>query len=145
MMNTKGFTLIESLIVLSIVAIISTVTLFLMKPYQLFFEKKLFLSQLQSDFYVAQQYAISHQRDITVTILPEQKYYYIRDRYDAPFVLERYYSSNVNIKPGSLTLSFKFLPNGNANQIGSFYIQIGEKYYRFTMQLGKGRFYIVDA
>lgn len=143
-MNNQGFTLIESLVVLSIVVIITSSILFLIKPHQLFFESKLFLSQLQSDLLVAQQYAISHQREITVTIIPEQQYYYIRERYDAPFVIERYYSSEVIIQPGSLPLSFKFLPNGNANQIGSFYIQIGEVFYKFTMQLGKGRFYIVD-
>ncbi|WP_442594886.1 competence type IV pilus minor pilin ComGD [Neobacillus sp. D3-1R] len=144
-MDNKGFTLIESLIVFSMVAIISTGTLFFFKPHQLFFEKKLFLSQLLSDFYIAQQYAISHQREITVSIIPEQQYYYIRERYDSPIIIERNYSERIKIKPGSLPLSFKFLPNGNASQIGVFYIRIGDKSYQFTMQLGKGRFYIVDA
>lgn len=142
--NEKGFTLIESLLVLSILFIISLITVFSVKPqYEMTISKE-FLTQLQADLLYAQQYAISHQREVTINFMPDQHYYYIRDRYDLPIVVERHYSQKVLVTPGSLPLYFKFLANGNASKIGSIYIQCGKKHFRMTILLGMGRFYVIE-
>ena len=105
-MQTKenGFTLIESLIVLSIFLILSLITIFFVKPQYEMTESKEFLTQLQADLFYAQQYAISHQKEVTINIMSDQHYYYIRDRYDLPLVAERHFSQNVIVTPGSLPL-----------------------------------------
>jgi competence protein ComGD len=142
--NEHGFTLIESLLVLSIFLIISSITAFSVKPQ---YESAIcdeFLTQLQTDLFIAQQYAISHQKDITMNIISDQHYYYIRDRYDLPLVIERYYSKKVIVSPGSMPLYFKFLPGGNPNKFGSFLIQCEKKNYRLTFLLGMGRFYVIE-
>lgn len=143
-MKSNGFTLIETLIVLSIVAIVSSGSFILMKPSKNSLENHLFLTQFQSDLYIAQQNAISHQREVSVTIVPEQNYYYFRE-YNGKLILKRSYSPNITFKTSSLPWSFKFLPDGNVNQFGILYFQIGKKAYKLTMQLGKGRFYVEEA
>lgn len=144
-MNNKGFTLIETLLVLLIVAIISSTTFIYLKPQRFFFENQLFLSQLQSDFYMAQQYAIAHQQEVTVLIDINQNRYYIRGKFDGVLLIERTFPPSVSIQPSSLPLNFIFLSDGNVNHFGSLFIYIGEKVYKFTILLGKGRFYIVET
>ncbi|WML45292.1 competence type IV pilus minor pilin ComGD [Neobacillus sp. PS3-40] len=142
--SQQGFTLIESLLVLSIFLIISSVTIFSVKPQYERTNSEAFLTQLQADLFYAQQYAISHQKEISINFIPDQHYYYIRDRYDLPLVVERHYSQTVFVSPGSLPLYFKFLPDGNASKFGSIYIKCGSKHFRLTVLLGMGRFYVIE-
>jgi competence protein ComGD len=144
--DSRGFTLIETLIVLSIVAVITTVTMFEINPKMNRFDNHLFLTQLQSDFYFAQQYAISHQQELTVVFDLQQKRYYIRGKFDSAFtVVEKQFPPKVSVKYGSLPLTFKILPDGNVSHFGSLYIYIDRKEYKLTFLLGKGRFYIVET
>jgi competence protein ComGD len=143
--NAKGITLIETLVVLSIVAVISSVTIIQINPKKYMFENDLFLTQLQSDFYVAQSFAISHQQELTVVFDIQQKRYYIRGKFNGLTIIERKFPPRVSIKYGSLPLTFKILSDGNINQFGSLYIYIGEREYKITFLLGKGRFYIVET
>jgi competence protein ComGD len=145
-MDSKGFTLIETLVVLSIVAVISTVTIFQINPKKNMFEHSLFLTQLQSDLYYAQQFAISHQQELTVAFDLQQKRYYIRLKYESGFtIVEKQFPPNVSVKYGSIPLTFKILPDGNVSHFGSLYIYINGKEYKLTFLLGKGRFYIVET
>jgi competence protein ComGD len=145
-MDSRGFTLIETLVVLSIVAVITSVTILQVNPNRNRFDHYLFLSQLQSDFYLAQQYAISHQQELTVVFDLQQKRYYIRVKFDSGHtVVERKFPSKVSVKYGSLPLIFRILPDGNVSHFGSLYIYIKGKEYKLTFLLGKGRFYIVET
>lgn len=139
-----GFTLIESLLVLSIFLIISSITAFYMKPQYEMKESESFLTQFQADFLYGQQYAISHQEEVTVIISPDQHYYYMRTTYNLPPFILRYFSKHITIDPLTLPLSFKFSPSGNVNKFGSLLIQYGSKKYRMTVLIGKGRFYVVE-
>ncbi|MDP4085245.1 MAG: competence type IV pilus minor pilin ComGD [Bacillota bacterium] len=141
--DEAGFTLIEALIVLSILFITSFIAVFTVKPQFDMTVTEEFISDLEADLFYAQAYAISHQREVTINILNTQFYYYIRDRSDLPLIVERNYSKNIQIQAGSLPLYFKFLPDGNVNKFGSLYISCHSKVYRLTVLLGKGRFYIV--
>jgi competence protein ComGD len=145
-MNSRGFTLIETLVVLSIVIVISSASIFQVNPSRKILDHHLFLSQFQSDFYLAQQYAISHQQELTVVFDLQQKRYYIRVKFDSGFtIVERQFPAKVSMKYGSQPLTFKILPDGNLSQFGSLYIYINGKEYKLTFLLGKGRFYIVET
>jgi competence protein ComGD len=139
-----GFTLIESLLVLSIFMIISSVTAFSLKPQYFMIDDSVFLTQLQADLLYAQQYAIAHQSEIFVRFTEDQFEYSIYYRYDLPHVVERSYSTNIKVYGGSLPLTFKFLPDGNVSKFGSFYIKTSDKSYRVTFLIGKGRFYVTQ-
>jgi competence protein ComGD len=143
-LTEHGFTLIESLCVLSIFLIMTSITAFSLKPQYEMMESKMFLNQLQADLFYGQQYAISHQHEVLVFIIPEQHYYYIRNSSTWPPLISRYYSNSVTVSPGTLPLAITFTPSGSANKSGSFLIQCGSKHFRFTLLIGKGRFYVVE-
>lgn len=63
MKNQSGFTLIEMLFVLSIILVMASVSVILIRPQYLFFEKERFYSQLKADLLYSQQYAISQQKN----------------------------------------------------------------------------------
>lgn len=140
----SGFTLIESLLVLSIFLIISSITAFSLKPQYFMVNNNVFITQLQADLLYAQQYAISHQCEVFIR-LTETGGYTIYYRYDMPPLVNRPYPEDITINGGTLPLSFKFLPDGNVNQFGSFEINTCCKKYRFTVLIGKGRFYVVEV
>jgi competence protein ComGD len=142
--NQNGFTLIESLLVLSIFMIISSITVFSLKPQHSVLEDEAFLTQLKADLYYSQQYAISHQHEVSVVILPTQYKYYMLLRTDLPPILMRNYSKNIYLAEGSIPLYFKFLNDGNVNQFGTFLIQTKNKTYQMTVLIGKGRFYVKE-
>jgi competence protein ComGD len=142
--NEKGFTLLETLLVLTCFLIISSVTLVSLKPHYRLLNNQLFFSQLKSDLYYAQQYAISHQTEVTVIFVPNQHYYYMRDRMKTPYVVKRTYSEDITVMEASMPLTFQFLGDGNVTRFGSFLVRIGSKTYRVTLLIGRGRFYVAE-
>ncbi|MDR6998729.1 competence type IV pilus minor pilin ComGD [Neobacillus niacini] len=143
-MNQKGFTLLESLLVLAIFLIISSITVFSVKPQANRMEDETFISQLKADLYFAQQYSISHQHEVTVSFSENEYNYFIYERTDLPRLVERYYSSDIHVYPGTLPLYFRFLSDGNISKFGSFTIVTKDKQYRITFLIGKGRFYVTE-
>lgn len=139
-----GFTLIESLLVFAIFLIISSITAFSLKPQYFMIDEEFFISQLKADLLFGQQYAISHQCEVTVVFTEEEYEYSLKTRTDLPSLIDRHYSSNIKVYSGSLPLFFKFLPDGNVNKFGSFYIKSSTKSYRLTVLIGKGRFYVTE-
>jgi competence protein ComGD len=142
--NQKGFTLIESLLVLSIFMIISFITAFSLQPQQFVLEDEAFITQLRADLLYAQQYAIAHQKEVSIAIEPHEYKYYLTLKAQWPPIEERSYSTNISITDGTMPLSFIFLPDGNLNKFGSFYIKTKKKSYRMTFLIGKGRFYVTE-
>lgn len=142
--NERGYTLIEMLLVFTGFLIISSVSLMLLKPHYSLLDKQLFFTQLRADLYYAQHYAIAHQREVTVTIISEQHFYYIRDRVTGPIIVKRTYSKDIKVMEGSMPLYFQFLADGNVSRFGSFLVRIGSKTYRVTLLIGRGRFYVSE-
>jgi competence protein ComGD len=124
--------------------IISSITVFSLQPQHSVLEDQSFLTQLQEDLFYAQQYAISHQHEVSVVFFPSQKKYKMMIRTELPPIIEREYSTNVYLTEGSLPLYFKFLSDGNINKFGTFFIQTSKKRYRMTVLIGKGRFYVTE-
>jgi len=65
-------------------------------------------------------------------------------QYGLPPFIERNYSTNINLREGTIPLYFKFLSDGNVNKFGSFFIYTKKKSYRLTVFIGKGRFYVTE-
>lgn len=145
MNHSGGFTMVEMLIVLSAFLMLSLTSAFLFTPQKDMLEKELFFSRLKSDLLYSQQYAMSHQETITVHFMPENNYYYIRSMdYSAPYLAKRHYSSDIKVERGSLNLMFQYKPDGNIDSFGSIYITAGSKKYKMMIQIGKGRFYVLE-
>ncbi|GLB58178.1 competence type IV pilus minor pilin ComGD [Cytobacillus sp. NCCP-133] len=140
--NQKGFTLLESLFVLSIFLIIATITAVLIKPHFIYFEKQMFFTQLKADLLFAQQYAITHQTEVIVQFAPDQQMYSAHTKIGSRPVVIREYSKIFEVKKGTMPLYFQYGPGGNTNKFGSFYISAGEERYQITFLIGQGRFYV---
>nr|WP_284036031.1 competence type IV pilus minor pilin ComGD [Neobacillus sp. 114] len=124
--------------------ILSSVTVFSVKPQHTLVEDEALLTQLKADLFYAQSYAMSHQQEVSVVILPNESKYSLVLRSDQPHLLDRSYSSSFHIIEGSMPLYFKFQPDGNVNKFGSFFIETEKKTYRMTILIGKGRFYVTE-
>ncbi|MBT2677523.1 type II secretion system protein [Bacillus sp. ISL-35] len=143
--NTGGFTMVEMLIVLSAFLMLSATSVFLFTPHNDVLAKELFFTQLESDLLYSQQYAISHQEQITVQFIPENHHYFIRgSNYGSPYLVDRYYSPEVSVEQGTMKLLFHYMPDGNIDSFGSLYVTAGSKKFRMMIQIGKGRFYVVE-
>jgi competence protein ComGD len=142
LLNQKGFTLIESLIVLSIFLIISSITAFSMKPQYYSATDKTFISQLKADLYYGQQYAIANQMEVKV-IFYEHEHMYLISTGNKQLV-ERHHSPMITVTQGTIQLVFKFNSNGNVDRFGTLYIRTQQKNYRLTLLIGKGRFYVME-
>jgi competence protein ComGD len=140
--NQKGFTLIESLIVLSIFLIISSITAFSIKPQYYSAVDKTFISQLKADLYYGQQYAIANQMEVKV-IFYEHEHRYLISTVSKQLV-ERNHSPMITVTQGTIQLVFKFNSNGNVDRFGTLYIRTQQKNYRLTLLIGKGRFYVME-
>jgi len=142
--SQKGYTLIESLLVLTAFMIISSITAFSLQPQHSRIEDKALLPQFQADLLYAQQYAISHQHEVSVVITKSQNKYKMFLKTDTPPFVERDYSTNYYITEGTMPIYFKFLADGNVNKFGTLLIQTKKKIYQLTVLIGKGRFYVTE-
>lgn len=140
--NEKGFTLLESLLVLSIFILVVSFSMLFLKPHYLILEKHFFFSQLKADLLYAQQYALSTQKQVNVTFSDQNHFYYIR-KYNGELLVKRNYSEDISVKAGTQPTSFRYTSRGNINSFGSLYIYFGKEGYLFTFLIGGGRFYVM--
>lgn len=144
--NEAGFTLIESMMVLSIFLLIVSLSLFFLKPHYQFEEKERFITLFTSDILYAQQYAISQQVRLLVDLESNGNQYYVSERITGDTILERSIPDSIKIERGTLgkrSLSFEILPDGGVSDFGTFFFIVGEVRYKVVFQIGAGRFYIV--
>ena len=144
--NQSGFTLIESLIVLSVFLLIASLSIYLIKPHYLLFEKERFISIFTSDILFSQQYAISQQRKLFVYIDPIENDYYVLDTVTNKRIIDREIPASVEILQGTLgkrEIEFFILPDGGTTKFGTFYFKVEQNQYKVVFQIGAGRFYVV--
>lgn len=142
--DQKGFTLIESLIVLSIFMILSSVTVFSLKPQHSIIDDEAFLTQLKADLYYAQAYALSHQMDVSVVFSPKDFTYSLMPRSGQEHLLDRTYSTEIEVAEGTIPIYFRYLSDGMVNKSGTFLIRSRDRTYMVTILIGKGRFYVTE-
>jgi competence protein ComGD len=140
--NQKGYTLVESLTVLSIFMILSSITVFSIKPQYNSASDRAFISQLKADIYYGQQYAIAKQMEVRVAFFEQEHMYVIVAGNNR--IVERIHSPKIRVSQGTIQLYFIFNPNGNVDRFGTLFIRTPQKNYRLTLLIGKGRFYVIE-
>jgi competence protein ComGD len=143
MKEQSGFTFIEMLLVFSIFLIIASVSIILIKPHYLNLEKEQFLSNLERDILYSQQYAMSHQRVIVFYIIPQERHYMAKDRFENRIIVERQIPKSILIEQGTLPFQFEFKADGVISRFGTVYFRLSDERYKITFQIGRGRFYVV--
>jgi len=142
LLNHKGFTLIEALIVLSIVIVISSISLLQLRP--LHESKKIdhFLEQLQNDIFYSQQYAISHNESTRLYFSVSGSYYELSSTKTNDVILVRKIDPAIRIIITTLGARLVFTSNGNIQRSGEILFLYKDNKYTVTFLLGKGRFYV---
>jgi competence protein ComGD len=140
--SERGFTLLETIFVLSIFLTIASISTILLKPHFHFLEKQQFMTHFKADLLYGQQYAISRQVRVNVYIFPERNYYYLREANSGEQILGREIPERITLRKGTMPLNFQFLPDGNMDRFGSIYMINDKDWYRMTFLIGKGRFYV---
>ncbi|MGM9987115.1 MAG: competence type IV pilus minor pilin ComGD [Bacillaceae bacterium] len=139
----KGFTLVEMLVVLSIVALCCTIpaALFVKRLGDVKLEQ--FLEQLEGDIYYIQQLSMSSQSVTTITFDTNKHVYKITGRRQYRPLEQKAYPKEIRVLAGTLpSAEIKFLSTGNISQVGTMEFWYGKRKVKMTFQMGKGRFYV---
>ncbi|WP_158598215.1 competence type IV pilus minor pilin ComGD [Falsibacillus albus] len=139
--NEDGFTLVESLIVMTILMIIMLVGSANMKKMNDEVGKNLFFSQLKADLFYSEVYAQSRKEAVVISFFPNNDQYTAISVNRNLYLFERKLPKFVDMKDSNLT-SFMIDPQGNTNRFGTVNFQAQNKYYRLTVYIGRGRFIV---
>jgi competence protein ComGD len=142
--NEKGFTLVEMMVVLSIVGIISSITFIHFIPVWKEKQKEQFFELFEKDILYAQIYAMSHERQVNLLFNKDNSTYYVKESGIGQTMLTRTFIKQITIEHLTLPNPITFLRNGNIQRPGKMYVYIYDKKYSVTFQLGKGRFYVTE-
>ena len=140
----KGFTLIETMIMLTVILVLLSIAVLPFPKLAANFEKEQFLNQLQADLFFAQSYAIAKQETVEVRFIHKEDRYTIRSRTaTANFLVQRNIPDTIRYIDGSLA-TLSFLQNGNTNSFGTVHFKYRDQYISLIFQIGKGRFYVKE-
>lgn len=138
--DNNGFTLIEVLIVLTVVIILGSIV---WSNSSKIYERKVmdqFLRQLQHDLLFVQQYAMVHQKTVYIYWYPNQSYYEAELTALDGDLFERKYDSAIQVKSMTMKFPITYKPNGSIERGGTIYIQNQDEAYKLIFSIGKGRF-----
>lgn len=135
----EGFTLIETLIVLFIVAAVTTIVFVSFRSLHAHKQTQYFLEQLKKDLYFAQAFALSHDREVDLTFKTQKHFYTITD--GSTMIFKRTYDRGITIQ-SNFGKTVEFNANGNIARFGTLHVQTHTGRFRVVFHIGKGRFYV---
>ncbi|WP_419156644.1 competence type IV pilus minor pilin ComGD [Rossellomorea sp. BNER] len=141
--SEKGFSIIETLIVLTMTTILLSVTIFSFQPLQRSLQKKTFISQLQADLYYLQSFAINQQQTSILEFGNGNGYYRgISIRGELLFYrkLPEYVTQIQNEHLFRVIIN----PNGNTDRFGDIYFIVHGDVIKLRFHIGQGRFYVYE-
>lgn len=136
----KGFTLIESLFVLTVFLIIGG---FVFLKMNAIYEQKIidqFFRQLESDLYYAQQYAMVHQEHVNIYFNSDNHYYQANRYAFKGELFHTTYDKGITIQLMTLSQPITFYPNGSIRKGGTMFVYYHNEVYKVVFTIGKGRF-----
>ncbi|GIN55769.1 competence protein ComGD [Lederbergia ruris] len=141
--SSKGFTLLEMLIVLSVVSIILLFSIFTYQSFSDMIQKKLFITQLEADLYYAHAYAVNRREKVQVQFSPIKKEYKVTDLHSSETLLQRSFPSTIYIQESNIA-SFVINADGNVSNFGTIIFRQNQHAIKLKFYIGKGRFIIEE-
>jgi competence protein ComGD len=137
-----GFTLIEMLIVLTIVMIITSITFLQLKP--LVNQKHIdhFFEQFTDDLLLAQIFAMSHGQSVAIIFIESEPAYKIVA--NSKVLTRRTLPHMFSLKTASIGGQVFYRSNGGISKSGTLYITYGTRNFKIVFLLGEGRFYVSE-
>lgn len=136
-----GFSLIEMMIVLLIIATISAVAYPSYDRFRKNRETEYFIRTFQKDIVHMQQRAVNEYRTYNLSIDNEKHKYEVRGN-GSKEPIKRDFPKHIWFESHSMILSVQFNQNGNISRAGTLYIHSANASYKMVFQLGKGKFYV---
>ena len=140
--NQEGFTLIEILVVLSIVLILSHFYLSVQNRQPSEDTVDQFLETFENDLFYLQQYTMTKQIMPQLYFDPSNHMYSIRHASFAQPLIERKYREDIQVKLNNFKNPLTFTSRGNLSNPGSVRIIFKDYRFKITFSFGKGQFKI---
>ncbi|MED4530699.1 competence type IV pilus minor pilin ComGD [Metabacillus fastidiosus] len=140
----RGFTLLESLLVLMIVSIMSLVTIINIAPV---YERKIlhtFFEQFEKDVLYAQQHAITYQVSVYIVFPQDEHVYKIQLTESGNGTITRNIDENLTFQFHNIPPFLVYTPSGAIVKSGTMFIHYKNKKYRIVFYLGRGRFNVEE-
>ncbi|KRG15627.1 competence type IV pilus minor pilin ComGD [Lederbergia galactosidilytica] len=141
--SNKGFTLLEMLIVLSVLSIVLLFSIFTYQSFSETMQRRLFITQLEADLYYAHAHAINRKVRVQIQFSPSNRQYVVVNTGTKETLLQRKFPSTIYIQKSNLT-SFTINENGNISNFGTINFQQNQHTIKLTFYIGKGRFSIEE-
>lgn len=142
--HQEGFTLIETLIVLTIVTLILPISL---RQYALVSERQQlssFVSQLQDTLHFAQMTAIAEDRYVTIEF--HNNTHEVEVMLGVEQIKKMVVNKEIFFNSGTLGLNLKFTSDGAVGgNAGTLFVSTEHFSEKFIFLLGQGRFYVQSA
>lgn len=136
-----GFTVLETLIVLSLTISILSITLsYTFKTYDTF-QYKQFIEQFNQDLLYLQQLAITKKETYYLHFDRRNHRYHIRKAGIGERIAERTYPNHWTVEPNTLSLPIEYSKKGNLKNPGTMKVTTKYRQYLITCPFGKGRCY----
>src|SRR5690606_29805921 len=139
----KGFTLIETLIVLIIMTVILSFSMMSLHSFINYIEKKLFIDQIQSDIYYSHSIAISQKETVVVRFTRTGSRYEIVKGSTGELILEKRLPNSISIESSTLP-AFTITPDGTVSNFGKIVFRQKDKRFELAFSIGRGRFHIKE-
>ncbi|NQD66741.1 hypothetical protein HP456_12505 [Bacillus haikouensis] len=139
----SGYSFIEMFLVLLIFSTLVTFAAYSTEPLKDQNEKRLFISQLQSDLYWIQSHSIFSQSSLTLVFYPYANKYIAKDYYGTTLV-SRELPDSIKLSELNRLNEIVFNSSGNTNRFGPVYFNSKDSTIKLTFQIGQGRFYVQE-
>ncbi|GAA0457884.1 competence type IV pilus minor pilin ComGD [Alkalibacillus silvisoli] len=143
--NNQGFTLIEILLVLSIVLLITHFSWNAIKLIDQNRAENQFFETFEQDVFYIQQYTLLHQRRLTLLFNSSNSGYIIYENPFNPPLVERKFDENIRLNTSAINNRIVFNTTGSITRPGSFRLIIDENEFLITFPFGKGRYYVTKT
>ncbi|MDC3418995.1 prepilin-type N-terminal cleavage/methylation domain-containing protein [Aquibacillus koreensis] len=143
--NNKGFTLIEVLIVLSMISLFLVIGASFQPKALEQNQADYFFKLFQSDVLYLQQLTMIDRENVFIYISPDNKSYQIKRGGMGEVILTRSFPKDWTINLNTLPAPISFSPNGTIKNPGTIDLRSPTTRYSVIFPFGKGRCYIVEA
>ncbi|WP_269915886.1 competence type IV pilus minor pilin ComGD [Psychrobacillus psychrodurans] len=135
-LNQKGFTMIEMLLVLSIVIVVSSSVLLLTSTKMKEMEEERFYRQLHLDIQRLQAISITDYRYTHLTFPANRTKY--QGKIADKLLFEKELPKHMRLSVDSTLKGIAFHPGGNVNDFGNFLFETDKGEKRITIYIGRG-------
>lgn len=139
----KGFTFIEILIVLTVLSIMLIFSIFILRSYSEYMEKRNFIEQLQADLYYLHAYALNNKEAVTVRFSPTGRQYEALSGRPEETIIKKSIPEAIQIVESNIPV-FTITPQGTVSNFGKIVFQHHDTRFSLVFYIGRGRFQIEE-